>query len=153
MGKIYTALGLMSGTSLDGVDFSSVLLKGGPFPSRSIYFHFPIYLQAYNPLRDDGRDPLFRTRPGSVIRKGNWKLHEYFEDGALELYNLSTDLGETRNVASSFPKITQALYNELKEWRATQNADVPTNTNPDYDPVASAKFLVNQLNRNENLVY
>lgn len=138
---------------LDGIDFSSVLLNQEPFPSRSIYFHFPIYLQAYNPLRDDGRDPLFRTRPGSVIRKGNWKLHEYFEDGALELYNLSTDIGETRNLTKSFPQITKALYIELKEWRAEQNADVPKDANPDYDPVAAKDFLVKQLNRNEKPVY
>ena len=58
---------------LDGMDISPVLLGKGKLPERSIFFHFPIYLQAYNARRDDGRDPLFRTRPGSVIRKGNWK--------------------------------------------------------------------------------
>ena len=138
---------------MDGIDFSSVLFGKGKLPERSLFFHFPIYLQAYNPLRDDGRDPLFRTRPGSVIRRGNWKLHEYFEDGALELYNLSSDLGETRNVARSHPKLTRELYEELKSWRKSLNAGVPIDPNPKYDPSAAADFLIQQLNRNEKPVY
>jgi arylsulfatase A-like enzyme len=42
-------------------------------------------------ILDDGRDPLFRTRPGSVVRAGRWKLHEYFEDQGFELYDLEND--------------------------------------------------------------
>ena len=30
---------------------------------RDIFYHFPIYLEAYNKIEDHGRDPLFRTRP------------------------------------------------------------------------------------------
>ena len=33
---------------------------------------------------NENRDSLFRTRPGSVIRKGDWKLHYYFEDNGVE---------------------------------------------------------------------
>ena len=105
----------------------------------------PIYLQAYNTRKDDGRDPLFRTRPGSIIRKGNWKLHEYFEDGALELYNLATDLGETNNVIKSHPKVAAELYEELKVWRTSVGAAVPTQANPKYDPEKAADFLMNAL--------
>ena len=35
MGKIYTALGLMSGTSLDGVDFSIIQTDGKEYLSLS----------------------------------------------------------------------------------------------------------------------
>ncbi len=131
--------------ALDGIDFSPALLGTGDIEERSLILHFPIYLQAYNTKKDDGRDPLFRTRPGSIIRKGNWKLHEYFEDGALELYNLATDLGETNNVIKSHPKVAAELYEELKVWRTSVGAAVPTQANPKYDPEKAADFLMNAL--------
>ena len=44
----------------------------------------------------ESRDRLFRTRPCSVIRDGEWKLHHFYEDDAVELYNLRTDVGESK---------------------------------------------------------
>lgn len=131
--------------ALDGIDISPALLGTGELEERALVFHFPIYLQAYNTRVDDGRDPLFRTRPGSIIRKGNWKLHEYFEDGALELYNLASDIGETNNVIKSHPQVAAELYEELKAWRKSVGAAVPTEPNPKYDPEKAADFLMNAL--------
>ena len=84
-------------TLLDGLDLNSVL-KGEQIIDRDIFFHFPVYLQAYKKGKDESRDPLFRTRPGSVIISGNWKLHHYFEDDAIELYNLKDDISEKNNI-------------------------------------------------------
>lgn len=112
------------------------LLTGKTIPERMLYWHFPIYLQAYDAKTDDGRDPLFRTRPGTVMRSGNWKLHEYFEDGALELYNLENDLGERNNVAMQHPEITKQLHQQMQNWRQATKAAVPTQLNPDYNPKA-----------------
>ena len=131
--------------ALDGIDLSPALLGSGKLEERSLVFHFPIYLQAYNTRMDDGRDPLFRTRPGSIIRKGNWKLHEYFEDGALELYNLATDLGEKNNVIQSHPTVAAELYEELKAWRTSIDAKVPVQANPKYNPVEAADILMRGL--------
>jgi len=116
---------------LDGISLWP-LLKGKTAPERPFYWHFPIYLEAYNPQQDDGRDPLFRTRPGSTIRLGDWKLHEYFEDKGLELYNLKTDLGEQHNVASDYPAVVKKLHALLQNWRAKNNAFIPTEPNPAY---------------------
>ncbi|NNE77088.1 MAG: sulfatase-like hydrolase/transferase, partial [Pricia sp.] len=88
---------------LDGMALQPIF-KGEKLAERELFFHFPIYLQYYDQLKDDGRDALFRTRPGSVIISGDWKLHEYFEDGGLELYNLKDDIGEQQNVAKKNPK-------------------------------------------------
>ncbi|MCB1120935.1 MAG: sulfatase-like hydrolase/transferase, partial [Verrucomicrobiae bacterium] len=131
----------------DGIDLSPVLLGKGSLEERSLFFHFPIYLQAYNSKIDDGRDPLFRTRPGSTIRKGDWKLHEYFEDGAIELYNLYTDLGETTNLAKQYPDVVAELYSELKAWRKQLNAPIPAESNPAFDPEKAADLLVKSLTR------
>jgi arylsulfatase A-like enzyme len=125
---------------LDGDDISP-LFGGKDMPERTLYWHFPIYLQAYNPKEDGGRDPLFRTRPGSVIRQGKWKLHEYFEDGALELYDLENDVGERHNLAEVNPQKAQELYRQLKEWRDKTDAAVPKEPNPEYDPAFEKQFM------------
>jgi arylsulfatase A-like enzyme len=117
----------------DGVSILP-LLQGEEIAERSLFWHFPIYLQAYNPKEDGGRDPLFRTRPGSVVRLGNWKLHYYYEDDSLELYNLAEDLGETTNIADDYPKIKEKLYQLLTDWLTSHQADLSFPENPDYDP-------------------
>ena len=68
---------------LDGHSFLPSL-KGATFPERTLFWHFPAYLQMYKKDRafEDSHDkPWFRTSPVSVIRKGNWKLLEFFEKG------------------------------------------------------------------------
>lgn len=130
---LQTAIGATHRSALlDGEDISP-LLNGKDLSERVLYWHFPIYLQAYNMKEDDGRDPLFRTRPGSVIRQGKWKLHEYFEDGALELYNLEEDIGEKNNLAKVKPEKAQELYQLLRNWRNKNNAAIPSKPNPSYD--------------------
>ncbi|GAB3647695.1 sulfatase [Echinicola sediminis] len=118
---------------LDGQDLSELFFDGQELSERPLFWHFPIYLEAYDAKFDQARDPLFRTRPGSVIRLGKWKLHEYFEDGGIELYDLDKDLNEQHNVAEEFPEKTEELYNKLREWREATKAKVPTETNPAFD--------------------
>lgn len=128
------------GKLLDGVSFLPLLTGRGTFAERALFWHFPIYLQNYG--RNEGnRDPLFRTRPGSAVRLGQWKLHEYFEDGGLELYNLETDLGETTNLAAGHPEKVKQLHDLLKQWRKKTNAPVPTQPNPKYDAAFEKKQI------------
>jgi arylsulfatase A-like enzyme len=117
---------------LDGISLLPLLIESKTIEERALFWHFPIYLQAVNKKKDEARDPLFRTRPGSVIRKGKWKLHEYFEDGAIELYNLESDLREQINVAKENPDKVKELYDELTNWRLKNNAPVPKELNKEY---------------------
>ncbi|GEA13177.1 sulfatase [Alteromonas sp. KUL49] len=128
---------------LDGVDLSSNWFYEKPIKPRALFWHFPIYLQAYNPSADQSRDPLFRTRPGTTMRKGRWKLHHYFEDDAYELYDLENDLGEHVNLAQYLPGIMNYLTLELNQWRENINAPVPTQRNPEFD----AEFTAQQTNK------
>lgn len=119
---------------VDGQSLMPLLLGKNEFNSgRPIFWHFPIYLQSSNHQFKDGRDMYFRTRPGSVVRTGKWKLHEYFEDGDIELYNMDVDPGEQNNLAEKNPEITKKLYQTLLEWRRKTNAPVPAELNPFYD--------------------
>jgi arylsulfatase A-like enzyme len=121
------------------------LLKGEPALRRqAIFWHFPGYLDA-PVLR--GRDPVFRTRPVSAIRKGDWKLHLYHEEwqldggrakvatnNAVELYNIAADEGERKNLAAENPTKRDELLDDLLAWMKATKAPMPTEKNPKYDP-------------------
>jgi arylsulfatase A-like enzyme len=120
-------------TMLDGLSLWDHLSRGEELEERALYFHFPIYLQADDPLEDKGRDPLFRTRPGSVIRRGDWKLHYYYEDRGVELYDLVHDPGESHNLTAIRPARAEELLRELRQWLAEHEAPVEFLPNPEYD--------------------
>jgi arylsulfatase A-like enzyme len=103
---------------LDGVSLEPLLKQSGTIPKRSLFWHYPHY---------------HRTLPYGAIRNGNWKLIEFFEDGALELYNLASDPHEENNLSKSSPEKASQLLDELKAWRTEVGAQMPT-PNPNYDP-------------------
>jgi arylsulfatase A-like enzyme len=126
---------------VDGVSLLPLLRdEKETFGDRPLYWHFPAYLQSYA-VWNEQRDPLFRSRPCSIIRVGDWKLHQYFEDDGLELYNLRDDIGETTNLAVQEPKTTQQLLAQLESWRAKVKAPVPTKPNPSYDAQDEARAI------------
>ncbi len=84
----------------------------------AIFQHFPGYLGA-------GADS-WRTTPVSLVQMGDWKLMEFLEDGRLELYNLSEDIGETKNLAKDHPEKTKELHARLIAWRTEVKAPMPT---------------------------
>jgi arylsulfatase A-like enzyme len=109
------------------------LLMGEEMDKRPIFWHFPIYLQAYNSKKDQGRDPFFRTRPGSAVVYDNWKLHHYFEDDAIELYNLHDDLGEKNDLSEVHAEKAAELFELLNNWRVEVGAKIPNELNLNYD--------------------
>ena len=130
----------------DGMDLTPIFNQK-KLEERPLFWHFPIYLQAYNPKEDGGRDPLFRTRPGSVVRKGKWKLHHYFEDDDYELYDLERDPGERNNLIEAFPEIKDQLRSLLNNWRSSVNAPVPDQRNPNYDEEFEKQLIKEKLGK------
>ena len=106
---------------VDGVSLVP-LLKGGTRPERPLFWHYPHY-------SNQGGGP------GGVVRLGNYKLIEWFEDMRVELFDLRDDLSERHDLAAKMPEKTTALRRLLHEWRQNVHADMPT-PNPDYDPAA-----------------
>ncbi len=121
---------------LDGISLIPYLLKKQAIEERPLFWHFPIYLEAYDRKNDECRDSLFRTRPGSVVRIGDWKLHQYFEDGGLELYNLKEDIAERNNLLYQNPEKAEELLIILEQWRKSTGAPVPAEENPEYEEPA-----------------
>ena len=52
---------------------------------------------------------------GWAVRKGRWKL--LADKGGLELYDLESDIAETRNLTSSEPAIVAELLGAYREWQ------------------------------------
>ena len=142
---IKNIVGYKKRIELEGVDLSPVF-NDMKLPERSLFFHFPIYLEPYDVYKDNGTDPIFRTKPGSVIIKNDWKLHHYFENNSIELYNLIEDVSESKNLSEENKEKTNELYEELNKWRKLNNAPIPYKINPDYDPI----FVDSLLNLIEN---
>ena len=87
---------------------------------RPLFWHFPCYTQASTPMG------TWRSKPCSVIRSGDWKLHYYYEDERYELYDLVADIGEANNLAGSRQDIQQDLARQLRAWLVETEADLPT---------------------------
>lgn len=116
---------------LDGVSYAKLLTEEKPLErGKPLFWHFPGYLGASG--------DTWRTTPGSAIRDGEWKLIEYFEDGHLELYNLTDDIGEKNNLAASNPAKAKELHEKLKAWRQEIGAPLPTANDP-FSTKAGAK--------------
>ena len=66
------------------------LLKGDTdFERGPLVWHYPV-----------GVPHIAHSKPGSVIRKGDWKYLHFYEDGRRELFNLKDDIGETKNLVA-----------------------------------------------------
>ncbi len=52
-----------------------------------------------------------------AIRSGDLKLIEFYDTGTIELYDLSQDIGETRDLAERMPERAAELRTRLKQWR------------------------------------
>jgi arylsulfatase A-like enzyme len=114
---------------LDGTSLMRVL-EGGTLPERPLFWHFPNYTNQGG-------------RPAGAMRQGNWKLVEQFEDGALELYDLASDVGEARNVAAEEGARASAMQRELAAWRTRVGAQMG-GPNPDFDPALHRQFYIDQ---------
>lgn len=107
------------------------LLQGGTIPQRPLFFYMPFY------------ELRWCVTPCAVIREGDWKLIESFGDWfddepryhtghKLELFNLRTDLGETRNLAESESARAQNMQAKLHAWMKSIPATIP-GENPHFE--------------------
>lgn len=121
-----------AGREVDGRSIVQLFSDSDRLKRDGIFWHFPAYLEGNRRSASGARDPVFRTRPAGAVRSGDWKLLEFFEDGALELYNLAEDMGETRDLSNNYPEKTANLHRLLREWRQKTGAPVPTQSNPEF---------------------
>lgn len=61
--------------------------------------------------------------PDLAIRAGQWKLLCEYDGSDAELYDLTTDREETRNVAADFPEVVNRLKGRLITWHQSMPPD------------------------------
>ena len=98
---------------LDGESLMPLLKQAGALKRQAIYFHYPNY--AFHRS----------NRLGSAIRRGDYKLIEFFDDASVELYNLRDDVGETQDLSAKRPEVATSLRSELVRWREASGAAMP----------------------------
>ncbi|OGV54281.1 MAG: hypothetical protein A2X45_07450 [Lentisphaerae bacterium GWF2_50_93] len=85
-------------TSFDGASFWPRIVKGDPFPERTIFW---------------------RMGKLKAARRGKWKL--LVDADGEHLYDLNADMGETKDRLSEEPAVAAGLREALKQWEA----DIP----------------------------
>jgi arylsulfatase A-like enzyme len=97
---------------VDGLRLLPLLRGAGGLDREAVFWHYPHY-------GNQG------GTPGSSVRAGDYKLIEFFEDGHMELYNLSEDPGEERDLAGVEPGLVAELKALLADWRQSVEAKIP----------------------------
>ena len=104
---------------VDGVSIMPLLKGVGALEREAIFWHYPHY-------GNQG------GTPGASVRKGDYKLINFFEDDRLELYNLREDPGEARNLTEARPDLARELKELLSAWQKKVEAKIPQ-PNPDWE--------------------
>lgn len=96
-------IGADPGYNIDGISFMPTLLSRGKQPAHEyLYWEFPSY---------GGQQAL---------RMGNWKgvRQNIFKDSLkIELYNLTTDISERRDVSKEYPEIVEKIDTLMNQAR------------------------------------
>ena len=90
---------------IDGVSIVP-LLQGRGIDRDTLYWHYPLE-----------KPHFLGGRSSGAIRKGRWKLIEFFDDGHVELYNLAEDIAEKYDLSQRHPEKVADLKTRLSKWR------------------------------------
>jgi arylsulfatase A-like enzyme len=85
--------------SFDGVDLLPYLVgaRRGALPHEALYW---------------------RQSPAYAVRLGHWKLLHGYENGPSQLFDLSADGGEARDLATRRPALADSLERSFDAWAA-----------------------------------
>ena len=100
---------------LDGMSIAALLRdECGQLERDSLYWHYPLPEKHFLGGRSSG-----------VIRKGDYKLIEFFDDQTVELYNVVEDVGEENDLSTTMPDKVADLQADLAAWRANVGVEPP----------------------------
>ncbi len=100
------------GQHADGRSIVGVLEGADTIDREALYWHYPHYHGS-------------TWAPGAAIRAGDWKLVEFYEEGTAELYNLTDDISESRDLSAKHPDKKRQLLDRLHAWQEKLGARMP----------------------------
>lgn len=104
-------LPLQADEHLDGISFAPLLQEQQQNSQRTFFWHNPA------PRPSSTGDQF-----SSAIRSGNLKLVEFPTLKRIELYDLSNDIQESKNIATERPQDTERLLKLLHSWKKSVGA-------------------------------
>ncbi len=108
-----------AGHTSDGANLVPLLRGTGSLDRKALFWHYPHYSNS-------------GSKPAGAIRKGRWKLLEFYEDSRTELYDLAADAAESNDLSGEMSARAASMRSELEEWRRSVNAVMPED-NPAFD--------------------
>jgi arylsulfatase A-like enzyme len=108
------------GVVFDGEDLSAVVRGAKDVRHKALFWE---YGRRPSPEGTKGlrafpypREPEAKS-PNVAVRDGDWKLLINADGSGTELYDLSTDANESRNLAAAKPDLTERLSRIALDWR------------------------------------
>ena len=106
--------GVRATGEFDGLSQTKLLTSGRPSSgTRPFFWHIPHYTNQ-------------GSRPSGAMREGQWKLVERYDDGKVELFDLSADVAEARDLAAADPGRAASMRARLRQWRQSIGAQENT---------------------------
>jgi arylsulfatase A-like enzyme len=104
-----TLLDITSHKSLDtnGKSFLPILENKETWTDRTVFWH-----------SSKARPVNTGDTKSSAIRKGNYKLINWYVEGRTELYDIVKDPSESIDLSKKEPELTSQLLTELNEWKS-----------------------------------
>ena len=113
-------IAMPAGKRCEGEDITP-LLRNETLPERPVFWYVPHY-------SNHGMQS-----PSGAVREGRYKLIEYFENGAVQLFDLTDDPVEQNNLAATQPGKVTELRSKLHRWIDETHAG-RLQPNPDFNP-------------------
>ena len=109
MDMLPTLLDITTGkkVAVNGQSILPLLQRKTSWDNRTVFWH-----------SSKARPVNTGDTPSSAIRKGKYKLINWYEEGRSELYDIDKDPGETHNLAKLKPELTRELLDELNNWKS-----------------------------------
>ena len=94
-----------------------------------------------------------------AIRTADWRMHRFFD--RYELYNIRTDIGETKNVAEAHPEVVKSLTAKMNQWAVSlgaalthqpPSAKLNSKTTPEGEVIEVTVTVTSKAKPNERLV-
>ena len=91
----------------DGKSFMPILFQNNTWTNRTVFWH-----------SSKARPANTGDTKSSAIRQGDYKLIHWYKEGRTELYDISKDPSESRDISKENEKLTKSLMESLKQWKS-----------------------------------